>query len=193
MGPTRSVPLERVTPAPARTGVWIGVLAISMTFAAIASAMIARAGAAPDWQAFRLPAILYANTVLLMLSSATLESARSRLGQPDGRTIGGSAAVWLHVTLGLGLLFIAGQLLAWRALARQGLFLSTAPSSAFFYIFTALHGLHLLGGVGGLLYARRRVRMVGPAAGETLGAAALYWHFMMFLWVCLLLLLTIRL
>src|SRR5262245_18385423 len=193
MAPARSVPLERVTPAPARTGVWVGVLAISMTFAAIASAMIARAGAAPDWQSFRLPPILYFNTVLLMLSSGTLECARSRLVQPEPRAIGGTAGHWLLVTLGLGVLFIAGQLLAWRALARQGLFLSTAPSSAFFYIFTALHGLHLSCGVGGLLYAQRRVRMLGPAAADTLGAAALYWHFMTCLWVCLLLLLTIRL
>ena len=193
MFPMRSVPLERVSPAPARTGVWVGVLAISMTFAALTSAMIARAGATPDWQPFRLPAILYVNTVLLMLSSGTLESARSRLVQPEPRAIGGTAAQWLLLTLGLGLLFIAGQLLAWRALARQGLFLSTAPSSAFFYLFTALHGLHLLGGVAALVYALRRVRMLGAAAGDTLGAAALYWHFMTCLWVCLLLLLTIRL
>ncbi|HTH65662.1 MAG TPA: cytochrome c oxidase subunit 3 [Gemmatimonadales bacterium] len=189
----RSVPVERVSPAPARTGVWVGVLAISMTFAAITSAMVARAGATPDWQPFRLPVILYVNTVLLMLSSGTLESARSRLAQPEPRAIGGTAAQWLLLTLGLGLLFIAGQLLAWRALARQGLFLSTAPSSAFFYLFTALHGLHLLGGVAALAYALRRVRMLGAAAGDTLGAAALYWHFMTCLWVCLLLLLTIRL
>jgi cytochrome c oxidase subunit 3 len=189
----RSVPVERVSPAPARTGVWVGVLAISMTFAAITSAMVARAGATPDWQPFRLPVILYVNTVLLMLSSGTLESARSRLAQPEPRAIGGTAAQWLLLTLGLGLLFIAGQLLAWRALARQGLFLSTAPSSAFFYLFTALHGLHLLGGAAALAYALRRVRMLGAAAGDTLGAAALYWHFMTCLWVCLLLLLTIRL
>jgi cytochrome c oxidase subunit 3 len=189
----RSVPVERVSPAPARTGVWVGVLAISMTFAAITSAMVARAGATPDWQSFRLPAILYVNTVLLMLSSGTLEFARSRLAQPPPRVIGGTATQWLLLTLGLGVLFVAGQLLAWRALARQGLFLSTGPSSAFFYLFTALHGLHLLGGVAALVYALRRVRMLGPAAGDTLGAAALYWHFMTCLWVCLLLLLTIRL
>jgi cytochrome c oxidase subunit 3 len=155
--------------------------------------MVARAGAALDWQPFRLPAVLYVNTVLLMLSSGTLESARSRLAQPEPRAIGGTAAHWLLVTLGLGLLFIAGQLLAWRALARQGWFLSTAPNSAFFYLFTALHGLHLLGGVAALVYAWRRVRMLGPAAADTLGAAALYWHFMTCLWVCVLLLLTIRL
>src|SRR2546422_5537885 len=55
----------------------------------------------------------------------------------------------LYVTLGLGLLFVTGQVLAWRQLATQGLFLATSPSSAFFYVFTALHGLHVLGGLAG--------------------------------------------
>lgn len=184
----------RANVVPARTGVWVAILAIAMSFAAITSAMIARGGAAPDWQHFRLPPILYGNTMLLLLSSWTLESARTRLAQPaHPHLIGGRASHWLALTLGLGLLFIAGQLLAWRTLAQQGLFLSTAPSSAFFYLFTALHGLHLLGGIVALTYAMRRVSALGLSAEGTLGAAALYWHFMMGLWVCLLFLLTMRL
>jgi len=184
----------RAPAVPARTGVWVAMLAISMTFAAVTAAMIARAGAAPDWQQFRLPPILYVNSVLLMLSSWTLEAARARLAAPaPARAIGGTANHWLALTLGLGIMFIAGQLLAWRALATLGLFLSTGPASAVFYLFTALHGVHLLGGVIALVYALHRVRLLGPAAGEALGAAALYWHFMTCLWLCVLLLLTIRL
>jgi len=184
----------RAPAVPARTGVWVAVLAISMTFAAVAAAMIGRAGAAPDWQQFRLPPILYVNSVLLMLSSGTLEAARARLKHATpARAIGGSASQWLALTLGLGIMFIAGQLLAWHALATLGLFLSTGPASAFFYLFTALHGVHLLGGVIALVYALHRVRQVGPAAAGALGAAALYWHFMTCLWLCVLLLLTIRL
>jgi cytochrome c oxidase subunit 3 len=179
---------------PARTGVWIGVLAISMSFAAITSAMIARAGGALDWERFQLPPILYANTLLLLLSSWTIEAARSRLPAGErSHAIGGTAVPWLALTLTLGLMFIAGQVLAWRALAAQGLFLATSPSSSFFYLFTALHALHLLGGVMALGYALYRLRTtVGPAAGDALGAAALYWHFMTCLWLYLLLLLTIR-
>lgn len=190
MTPTATM---RVRPAPARTGVWVGVLAISMSFAAVTSAMVARAGGALDWERFRLPSILYANSVVLLLSSWTLETARSLVPHPQRRVIGGAPTHWLALTLALGLMFIAGQLLAWRALAAQGLLLATSPSSSFFYLFTALHGLHLLGGLVALAFAWYRLGTApGARADGALGAAALYWHFMTCLWLVLLLLLTVR-
>ena len=99
---------------------------------------------------------------------------------------------WLSITLALGLLFVVGQVLAWRSLAAQGLFLSTSPSSAFFYVFTALHGTHLLGGVVALAVVLGRATRAQAVAGA-LDAAALYWHFMAVLWLYLLLLLTLQL
>src|SRR6266545_8178462 len=174
--------LREPAPKPAETGVWVAIATISMTFAALTSAMVVRGSAAPDWQHFRLPPILYVNTLLLLVSSLTLESARRR-----------TAAVWLQATLGLGLLFVAGQVVAWRQLAAQGLFLATSPSSAFFYVFTALHGLHVLGGLAGLQYVQRRLRrLAGPAPLTALGAATLYWHFMAVLWLYLLIILALR-
>ena len=187
-------------PKPAETGVWVGIATISMSFAALTSAMVVRGSAAPDWQHFRLPPILYFNTLVLLASSFTLESARRRIRDVprdvaslvpplDGLT-------GLYVTLALGLLFVTGQVLAWRQLAAQGLFLATSPSSAFFYVFTALHGLHVLGGLAGLLYVLYRLRRATGAVSSpprtALGAAALYWHFMDVLWLYLLTILTIR-
>jgi cytochrome c oxidase subunit 3 len=170
---------------PARTGVWAGIAAITMMFAAFLSALLVRQGEA-DWVRVELPPILYANTLLLLASSATLERARARPGTPSSR--------WLSLTLALGLLFVAGQILAWRALAAQGLFLATSPASAFFYLLTAVHGTHLLGGIAALVYVRRRAqRDPGPGAVGALGAASGYWHFLTALWVCLLLILTLRL
>lgn len=200
----------------ASTGVWVGVATITMSFAAYTSALVVRQGASGDWLHFRLPAILYANTLLLVGSSVTLEVARRNHGhgraglKPGVIALPGPSSAtiaWLDATLGLGILFVLGQVVAWRQLAAQGLFLATNPSSAFFYILTALHGLHLLGGVAGLLYVRRRLRsgiVTGhaataatrpPAASTTpaLGAATLYWHFMGVLWLYLLLLLAVRL
>ena len=175
---------ERPRPQPTRTGVLVGIAAIAMSFAAFTSALVVRQGASPDWQHFRLPTILYFNTLLLVVSSVTLETSRRR--STRGR-------FWLTVTLALGLSFVLGQLLAWRDLAAQGLFLATSPSSAFFYIFTALHALHLLGGVVGLLYALYRLQhAAAPAAKAALGAAALYWHFMAVLWLYLLSILALR-
>lgn len=169
---------------PARTGVWAGVAAISMMFAAFVSALLVRQGET-DWVRVRLPPILYVNTLLLMASSATLERARMRDGDLRRH--------WLTITLALGLLFLGGQLLAWRALVAQGLYLATGPASAFVYVLTAVHGAHLLGGIAALVYVRRRVQHdPGPGAAGALGAAAGYWHFLTVLWVCLLLILTLR-
>jgi cytochrome c oxidase subunit 3 len=189
--------LKRTAPAsPARTGVWIGIAAITMSFAAYTSALVVRQGAAPDWRHFRLPPILFLNTPLLLASSGTLELGRRRIAREAA--LGAASAPrgihWLFLTLGLGLLFVAGQVAAWRELAAQGLFLSTNPSSAFFYVLTALHALHLLGGVAALGYIL--VRLHGPAARPSqaaLGAASLYWHFMGVLWLYLLLVLALRL
>jgi cytochrome c oxidase subunit 3 len=104
-----------------------------------------------------------------------------------------SGTYWLYVTAALGFTFVLGQLLAWRNLAAQGMFLSTNPSSSFFYVFTALHAVHLLGGIGGLIYVLRKlVRTNGSAETSGLGAFSIYWHFMDILWVYLLLLLAIR-
>jgi len=160
--------------------VWIGIATISMSFAALTSALVVRQSSAPDWQHFQLPPLLYLNTLVLLVSSATLEISRRR------RTVAA-----LNATLVLGLLFVFGQVLAWRQLAAQHLFLASGPRSAFLYVFTALHALHVLGGLGGLLYVQRR--LAGAVlAPTTFKAAALYWHFMAILWVYLLTLLTIR-
>lgn len=185
MSAPAAAPLAPVSPA--RTGVWIGIAAIVMSFAAFTSALIVRQGAGPEWQHVRLPPILFANTLVLLVSSATLERSRSRGARVE------TALPWLYLTLGLGLAFLGGQIAAWRSLAEQGLGLASSANSAFFYLFTAAHGLHLLGGLGGLTYALRRLqRSRDPAARHVLGTAAVYWHFMDGLWLYLLVLLVLR-
>jgi cytochrome c oxidase subunit 3 len=189
-------------PSPARTGVWVGIAAISMAFAAFTSALLVRQGATPDWHHFALPRILYLNTVVLLMSSGTMALAARRLSaawelaadRPPG-AVGMSAGVaWLVLTLALGLVFVGGQLLAWRSLAAQGLFLATNPSSSFFYVFTAAHAIHLLGGIIALGYLLLRVRAGNARPPErALAAVSLYWHFMDVLWLYLLLVLALRL
>jgi cytochrome c oxidase subunit 3 len=186
------------------TGVWVAVSAIAMSFAALTSALIVRQGSGSDWQRFVLPRILYLDTVILIASSYTLELSRKRFAAsssrpgaaskpaPDTAALRSSGLYWLNMTLTLGLLFVVGQFLAWRGLASQGLFLATSPSSSFFYVLTAMHGLHLLGGVLGLLYVGYRLRRNRPNAQTSLGTAAVYWHFVDLLWVYLLMVIAIR-
>jgi cytochrome c oxidase subunit III len=191
-GELRSV--QEYAPPPASTGVWVGLAAISMSFAALTSALVVRRGGAVDWRHFTLPSVLYLNTVVLFASSFTLELGRRRIATFMGGLRSGAAnpARWLYVTLLLGMLFVAGQYVAWRQLSAQGLYLATNPSSSFFYVFTAAHGLHVLGGLGGL------GRVIGKLnklvlRRSTLDATSRYWHFMDLLWVYLLLLLWMKL
>ena len=184
--------------SPAQTGVWVGIAAITMSFAAYSSALIVRQGANPDWQHFTLPRILFFNTLVVLASSATLYLARPRRPATVDRS-GTVTAVdaphlnWLYVTIFLGFLFLAGQTMAWRNLVDQGITLASGPSSSFFYLLTAMHGLHLLGGLAGLLYVVYRVRRSSAErAVRAYKAASLYWHFMTVLWLYLFAMLATR-
>lgn len=187
--------VQEDAPPPSSTAVWIFAAAVCMTFAALTSALIVRKGGASDWRHVALPPILYLNTLVLLASSATLEVSRRRIAafMGGGKTSESNyPAGWLYATLALGLLFVSGQYFAWLQLHAQGLFLATNPSSSFFYVFTALHALHLLGG----LYALARVVFKLRAhtlRRVTLDATAHYWHFMDALWIYLLLLLWMKL
>ncbi|PYV96259.1 MAG: cytochrome oxidase subunit III [Acidobacteria bacterium] len=179
------------SPEPSRTGIWVGLAAITMSFAALTSALIVRQGAAPDWRHFTLPRILYLNTLVLLISSVSLEVSRRRFAPTSPREIKPSAR-WLYATLFLGMAFVTGQYVAWRQLASEGLFLATNPSSSFFYVFTVLHALHVLGGLAGLMYVIRRLKRFALRP-STLDVTSYYWHFMDVLWLYLLLVLLIRL
>jgi cytochrome c oxidase subunit III len=165
-----------------------------MSFAAFTSALIVRQGAALDWHHLTLPNVLYWNTLVLLASSVTLQLARRRVAVFMGgpRTLDQSPGRWLYVTAFLGVVFVAGQYAAWLQLRSQGLYLATNPNSSFFYLLTALHGLHVLGGLYGLTYVIRKLNRV-VLRRSTLDSFSCYWHFMGILWVYLLLLLWMRL
>lgn len=168
------------------TGITIATAAILMFFMALVSAFIVRKGLGGDWREFALPPVLWLNTMILLASSATIIGARRRLARADREGF----RHWWGVTTILGLLFLCGQLIAWRELAREGLYLATSASSSFFYVLTAAHGLHLLGGIAALLYVgwRRTRRMALVTAAEVV---SIYWHFLDGLWVFLFLLLLL--
>ncbi len=145
----------------------LGLLAflatVVMLFTAFTGSLLIRRTAA-DWERIPLPGGRWATTAVLAASSATLEAARRS----------GSRRL-LASTIGLGIAFLIGQVLVWQSLARAGFYLPSNPHASFVYVLTALHGLHLAGGVAALgLTALGRVRP---------GSAALYWHFMGAVWV----------
>jgi cytochrome c oxidase subunit 3 len=182
------------SPPPSSTAIWVFLFAVTMMFAAFSSALIVRKGSSMDWQSFTLPWILYVNTFVLLLSSVTLEVARKRVGEfMGGLKLGAeSPARWLYVTLFLGFLFVAGQYVAWRQLRAQGWYLATNPSSSFFYLLTAVHALHVLGGLTALLIMITKLNKL-TLRRNTVIATSRYWHFMGVLWVYLIALLWIKL
>ncbi|HZG52657.1 MAG TPA: cytochrome c oxidase subunit 3 [Pyrinomonadaceae bacterium] len=184
------------TPQQYRIGMWLALSAILMMFAALSSAYVFRSTRMQQsWQAFSVPAMLWVSTALILASSASFEVARRALRRGAGDVY----RRWLVVSLGLGFGFLVAQLLAWRGLVGQGIYLATNPHSSFFYLLTGLHALHLVGGIAGLIYLMLRARRdaadartnASGASGAAVKARAhadaigLYWHFMDGLWVYL--------
>jgi cytochrome c oxidase subunit 3 len=168
------------------TVIQLGIAGITMFFMALTSSFLVRKGLGNDWVAFSFPRILWVNTLILVASSFTIQAARRYLHE-DQRA---AFKRWWALTTGLGILFLGGQLIAWRQLARQGVFLVTNPSSSFFYVLTAAHGLHLVGGILALLYvSQRNWQRSRMSLGTAADVASIYWHFMDGLWVFLLALL----
>lgn len=180
-------------PAPSKTGIWVAIAAIAMSFAAFTSALVVRQGASTDWHHLTLPPVLYWNTLVLLASGVTLELARRRVAVFMGgpRTLDLNPARWLYVTATLGSVFVVGQYAAWLQLRSEGLYLATNPNSSFFYLLTAIHALHVLGGLVGLTYVMRKLHRV-VLRRSTLDSFAYYWHFMGILWVYLLVLLWMK-
>jgi cytochrome c oxidase subunit 3 len=127
--------------------------------------------------------LLWANTIVLILSSAALQWAQVsvRRGQMNrmrvGLLAGGAFAV----------VFLIGQILAWRQLASMDYFEATNPAVAFFYLITGLHGLHLLGGL--VAWGRTAARVWGDfdvaKVRQSVELCTIYWHFLLLVWLVL--------
>jgi len=190
----------------ARLGLAVAIAPIVMLFVSFTSAYMVRKGLPTldektgtyvrDWTPVNLPiALLLVNTGLLLFSSIAAELARRQITRQaaldsvpsiPGVSLGmGKGLPWLGVTVVLGGGFLAGQWFAWHLLAERGVYLATSGSSAFVYLLTATHAVHLLGGVLVLLYAAAVSLLQRPVAARRIvvDVTAWYWHFMFLLWV----------
>ncbi len=166
----------------AKLGLWIFLGAVTMLFAAFTSAYIVRMSMS-DWRNVPKPPVLWFNTAVLILSSATIQWAwnSARKGKMNSLRNG------LFATVALSSFFVAGQLLAWRQLVSAGVYLQTNPASSFFYLLTAAHGLHLLGGIITLVWTTLKAWRKGytPSNSLSFELLAVYWHFLTLVWVWL--------
>lgn len=178
-------------PPAARVAVVVYFGVITVLFGLISSAYVMRMGmqgmghgAMGDWRPMPEPPLLWVNSLVLLLSSLAWEAAR--LGVRQERT-----DLMRRSMLGagiLGILFLAGQLLLWREFVQAGYYASSNPANAFFYLITALHGLHI---AGGLFFWIRAVLGLRAGADVRLPVelCAVYWHFLLLVWALMLALL----
>ncbi len=134
-----------------------------------------------DWRAMPEPWLLWVNTLMLVFAGVALHGATlsARQGHAD------DVRTRLWVALAFSVAFLVGQALVWRELVALGYFADTNPANAFFYLLTALHGLHLLGGLIGLVRTINK-NYAGLALEKLAGSVdlcALYWHFLFVVWL----------
>jgi cytochrome c oxidase subunit 3 len=136
-----------------------------------------------DWRPTPQLKLLWANTFVLILSSVALQWAQFsvRRGRMDGMRIG------LLAGGAFTIVFLIGQVLAWRQLGTMVYFELTNPAIAFFYLITGLHGLHLLGGL--VAWGRTVAKVWGDfdraEIRQSVELCTLYWHFLLLVWLIL--------
>jgi cytochrome c oxidase subunit 3 len=166
----------------AKIGLGVFLAVVGSLFALFLSAYVMRMEMA-DWRPLPAPAILWLNTGLLILSSVALQWAQTNARRGDVEAV--QTGLLAAGVLALG--FLAGQLIAWRQLDAAGYYLASNPANTFFYVLTALHGLHLLGGIVAL--GRTTARAWRGIAVEKLRMSvelcAIYWHFLLLIWLIL--------
>lgn len=187
-------PAGEVKTPPARVGLWIFLAVVTSLFGLFISAYYMRMGYGPghgltrDWKAFPEPPVLWLNTVLLILGSIAMQWARAAVtrGETDRARVALLTGGWLTIA------FLIGQLFAWRELRISGFFTPANPAVAFFYVLTAVHGLHLLGGlyVWGRTVARIRKTDAEPidvlaSVRLSVELCTVYWHYLLIIWLAL--------
>lgn len=172
---------------PAKIGLGVFLAVVGSLFALFISAYSMRMELI-DWRSMPVPKLLWFNTGVLIVSSAALQWAQVAARRDDGDNVligllaGGVSAV----------VFVIGQLLAWQQLNVAGYFLTANPANAFFYLITAVHGLHVLGGLAALgrTIAKSWRGVEVSRLRLSVELCTMYWHFLLLVWLILLALLT---
>jgi cytochrome c oxidase subunit III len=183
------VPAFRVAggrrPGAAKTGLVI-FLGVALCLFSLLSAAFFMRMESLDWQSPPLPRVLWFNAAVLVISSAALHVATNAAKQGAGERMDAA----LRAGAVGSLLFLFGQLWAWREMVEGGFYASQNPANAFFFLLTGAHALHLLGGLVALFRTIYRASRKEPGAlAATVELCALYWHFLLAIWLLLLILL----
>jgi len=183
---------QRFNPQKLRILTFFLMLAIMMTFGGLIAAYVVIAtNNVAEWKPFNLPVQVWISTGIILISSVTYHFGQ--LAVTEDRQW--AAKRWLIATTALGAAFISSQILAWVALVNRGLYMSGNPYAGFFYILTAVHAVHVVGGITALGSVLLRTwtptedRVALQRRAAIAKVVGWYWHFMGALWVVLFVLL----
>jgi cytochrome c oxidase subunit 3 len=166
----------------AKTALWVFLAIASSLFVLFVSAYAMRLSLA-DWTPLPRPRLLMLNTALLVGASLAMQWTVHAARRAEREKV--ARGLWAGGLLTAG--FIAGQLVVWKQLGDAGFFISTNAASSFFYLLTAVHGLHVLGGLVAWARASARVWRGSDPARVKLGVelCATYWHYLLVVWLVL--------
>ena len=166
----------------AKLGLWVFLAVVTSLFALFISAYAMRMKMG-DWSPMPKPGLLWLNTGVLIMTSVAMQWTRAAAirGQIDGVRSGLVAGGVLTFV------FLAGQLVVWQQLNASGYFVAANPANDFFYLLTALHGLHLLGGL--VAWGKTTAKVWrGVEVGKvrlSVELCAVYWHYLLLVWLVL--------
>ena len=137
-----------------------------------------------DWRSLSQPWLLWINTLILILTSIIFHRTKVLVENNEFEKVKNSLLVVGFLTFA----FITGQLLVWQHYVNLGQYVSTNPANAFFYLFTAIHGLHVLGGL--FFWGRATTKLFTKNFNvlkikQAIELCAIYWHFLLIVWFIL--------
>lgn len=163
------------------------MVSITALFATVVIAYAVRSQTRAYWQPVALPWCLWLSTPLILASSVSLDLTRRAFWRFQAVAYGR----WLFVTFLLGLGFMVSQAMALRQLVNEGVYLRQNPHSSLYYVVTAVHGVHVAGGMLALFYLICRSHAAARDQQNVLGVTTVYWHFLDILWIALFMLLML--
>jgi cytochrome c oxidase subunit 3 len=174
-----------------RFGLWIGMASITMMFAAFTSAYVVRKPAG-NWYEFKLPEAFFFSTIILLISSFTMEWAYKYYKKREEQKF----KHYLLATLMFGLGFLCAQIYAWKSLFNQGITVDLNVSGSFLYLISGMHALHVLGGITVLVISVLSAFTFAFSPNSfkvlKLDLVRQYWHFVDILWIYLLIFLIVQ-
>lgn len=169
---------------PQKFGLWISMASLIMMFMAFTSAYIVR-HAAGNWLEFAIPNIFVISTIVIILSSITLQSSYYCFIKEQKRLYKGL----LVVTFFLGLAFLVLQYIGWNQLFDLGVDFKINPSASFFYLINWVHAAHIIAGLTTLIIAMIHAFTlkfnVTEIRKNRFQLVLQFWHFLGFLWIYL--------